>query len=72
MKTNVNRLLARELYNKEGNMAIKKPDSKFGVQDVLWLVFVFGFLIMVFSATGCKSIEVKKTNVDKINEIREF
>lgn len=40
-------------------MPIKKPDPNFGLPQVLWLVFVFGFLLMVIFATGCKSTETK-------------
>lgn len=56
---NENVILAKVLYDKESSMAKRNPSSKFGFNDALWLVFVFMFLIMVFSATGCKSQTVR-------------
>lgn len=40
-------------------MPIKKPDPKFGIEQAVWLVFVFGFLLVTICLNGCKSVETK-------------
>ena len=50
------------------NMPIKKPDSKIGLQDALWMAFVFGFLIMVF--TSCNHTPTKRDRLDHHRNVR--
>lgn len=46
-------------------MSIKKPDEKFGLQEAVWLAFVFGFLLMVLSSVGCKSTGIKPDRTER-------
>jgi hypothetical protein len=58
MFKDVNKNLATLLYEREAkDMPIKKPSDMFGFENVMWLVIVFTFLIIVFTATGCKTTE---------------